>query len=125
MERYDPLAPPDPKTWLALDEHLRIVLAQAYHRRARIRLPNAKVHAVFHVIIENQIAMGDELPVKRTLDRLMGEGLDRHEAIHAIAYVLAGYMDDLVKGSAVRSESHEAYFAELERLTAESWRRSA
>jgi len=36
---------------------------EAYHRRARIRLPNEKVHAVIHAIVENQIALGDELPV--------------------------------------------------------------
>ncbi len=41
-----------------------------------------------HVVVENQIAMGDEIPVRDTLVRLMSEGLDRHDAVHAIATVL-------------------------------------
>ena len=36
--------------------------------------------------------MGNETPVAATLDRLMHEGLDRHDAIHAIGSVLAGLM---------------------------------
>jgi hypothetical protein len=60
MQRYDPLKAPDPQEWLALDEQERIALAQDYHRRARIRLPNATAHATAHAIVENQIALGDE-----------------------------------------------------------------
>jgi uncharacterized protein len=84
MERYDPLKAPNPKEWLLLDEQERLDLVQDYHRRARIALPNEKAHAVAHAIVENQIALGDELNVERTLRRLMAEGLDRHDAIHAI-----------------------------------------
>ena len=88
----DPLEAPEPKEWLAIDEAERIQLAQDYYRRARVRLPNEKLHAVFHVVVENQIALGDEIPVQSTLQRLMVEGLDRHEAIHAIASVLAEFI---------------------------------
>ncbi|MBI3513843.1 MAG: hypothetical protein HY060_07260 [Proteobacteria bacterium] len=125
MQRYDPLVPPDPQTWLALAESERLSLVQTYHRRARIRLPNLKLHAVFHVIVENQIATGDEIPVKRTLERLMGENLDRHEAIHAISFVLAMHLNDILKPGATGPQDHSAYFARLEGLTAESWRREA
>ena len=90
MERYDPLKAPDPKEWLSLDEQERIDLVQDYHRRARVELPNATGHAIAHVIVENQIALGDELAVERTLNRLVAEGLDRHDAIHAIGSVLVG-----------------------------------
>ena len=79
---YDPLEAPEPEEWLAIDEAERIRLALDYHRRARVRLPNEKLHAVLHVVIENQIALGDEIPVQHTAQRLMAEGLDRHEAIH-------------------------------------------
>jgi hypothetical protein len=61
---YDPLEAPEPEEWLAIDEAERIQLAQDYHRRARVRLPNEKLHAVFHVVVENQIALGDEMPVQ-------------------------------------------------------------
>ena len=52
MQRYDPLKAPDPEEWLALDEQERMELVQDYHRRMRIRLPNAKLHAVAHAIVE-------------------------------------------------------------------------
>ena len=79
MTRYDPGVAPDPAEWLALDEQERIELAEAHHRAARIELPNAKVHAVFHTIVENQIAGGLE-SVVRAMARLQHEGLSRHDA---------------------------------------------
>jgi hypothetical protein len=42
-----------------------------------------------HVIVENQVALGEAYPVQSVLLRLMEEGLDRHDAIHAIGSVLA------------------------------------
>ena len=73
--------------WLALDESERTRLVVRYPRRQRIRLPNGTVHALVHVIVENQVALGDAFPAKGVLFRLMSEGLDRHEAIHAIGSV--------------------------------------
>ena len=78
---------------------------------------------VTHVIIESQIAMGDELPVRRAIDRLMAEGLDRHEAIHAAGSVLAGQLNDVLKDPEAQASPQDAYNAAIERLTAESWRR--
>ena len=124
MQRYDPLEAPDPEEWLALDEQERVDLVWDYHRRARIRLPNAKVHAVLHAIVEAQIALADETPARRTAQRLMDEGLDRHEAIHAIGLVLAEFMHDLLKEPLSGTSPNVPYFAALERLTAEDWRRS-
>jgi len=128
IENYDPFSAPDPEEWNALDEHERLRLLEDYHRRTCVPLPNAKVHAIIHVVVENQIGLGDETPVARTLQRLMSEGLDRHDALHAIGFVLVGHMHDLVRQTETESEQagdpNEAYFAELERLTAESWRRS-
>jgi hypothetical protein len=69
MQRYDPLVAPDLEEWLALDEGERIDLARDYHRKARIRLPNARVHATVHAIVETQIALGDKTPARRTEQR--------------------------------------------------------
>ena len=124
MKRYDPLQAPEPEEWLSLDESERIRLAAEYHRRARIRLPNIKVHAVFHVIAENQIALGDEIPVRRTSVRLMEEGLDRHEAIHAIGLALSEHIYDLVHGAVAKTDPNQPYYEALARLTAERRRRS-
>jgi hypothetical protein len=109
---------------LALDEQQRIDLARDYHRRARIRMPDETVHATAHAIVENQIALGDETPARRTAQRLMEEGLDRHDAIHAIGMVLFEFMFDLLQGPASDTDRNPAYFAALERLSAEDWRRS-
>jgi hypothetical protein len=115
---------PDPEEWLELDEQERIDLVRDYHRGARIRVPNALVHATLHAIVENQIALGDETPARRTAQRLMDEGLDRHEAIHAIGWVLVEFMADLVNAPEPDTDPNTPYFAALERLTVEDWRRS-
>lgn len=113
--RYDPHVAPVSARWLEIDEDERIMLVEAYHRRAEVGVPNLKVHA----IIENQVAMGDELPVRRAIERLMGGGLDRHDAVHAVGSVLAAHLTDTLKANA---PNNEAYNAAVERLTAESWR---
>ncbi len=123
MERYDPLKAPPAAAWLALGETDRLALVEAYHRKARIRLPNMTLHATYHVIVENQAAHGDETTVRRTLARLAGEGLDRHDAIHAVGATLAEHMSRLARGDAVGADPNAAYFAALEKLTAASWRR--
>ena len=109
-----------------MGEQERIQLVEQYHRRAGIRLPNATVHAVIHAVVESQVALGDELPVRRTLARLMAEGLDRHDAIHAIGWVLAQHMSDLLSQSDAvsKADPNETYYAALERLTAEDWLQS-
>jgi hypothetical protein len=123
MKNYDPLDPPEPEEWLSLDEQGRIDLVESFHRRARIRLPNAKVHAVVHAIVENQIALGDETPVKRTVQRLMSEGLDRHDSIHAVGSVLMFHISDLLAqpGAKTEADPNRPYFAALDQLTANDW----
>jgi hypothetical protein len=121
MKKYDPLHPVDPEQWLALDEAERLDMILKYHRRTGVHLPNPQIHAQFHLIVETQIAMGDQIPVQATLGRLMAEGLDRHEAIHAIGYVLSGHIFDLLQGEIVDADPNPGYFAALEKLTAESW----
>jgi len=123
MKAYDPLKSPNPEEWLAMDEQERLHLVERFHRRAGIRLPNVEAHAVAHVMVENQVALGDGLPVKRTVQRLMSEGLDRHDAIHAVGSVLVGYLNDLLAApeAAIGTDPAAGYYAELEQLTAKSW----
>jgi hypothetical protein len=121
MKRYDPLKPPDPEAWLALDELERVNLVRQYHVRARVKLPNDKVHAVIHATIETQAAMGDELPVRKTLARLIEEGLDRHDAIHAVGSVLAHHLFELMHSEDTPEDPNPAYYAALEKLNAEDW----
>ncbi len=122
VTRYDPQSPPDPGEWLRLDEAERIELVLRHHRRARVHLPNAHLHATIHVVVENQVALGDQFPARRTLERLQLEGLDRHDAVHAIGSVLAKHMYDLLRGGPPGGDPNDPYRTELEALTAESWR---
>jgi len=122
--RYDPARPVDTEEWSQLDEGEQIELVEEHHRRARIRLPNPRLHAGLHVTVENQVLLGEETPIAAALQRLMGEGLDRHDAIHAIASVLSGVMYDAVTRKEAR-DLKAVYYREVSRLTAESWRSQA
>jgi len=124
MKDYNPNKQPDAEEWLALDESERIDLVFRHHRQARIQLPNARLHAVLHVIVENQVALGDEIPVRRHLERLQTEGLDRHEAVHAVATVLIKHIHKLAKNYSLEDDLNQISWAELEQLTAKSWRHS-
>lgn len=124
MDRYDPLQAPDADEWLALDEAERLALVERYHHRARVDVANLRAHAAFHVVVENQAALGDDTPARRTLARLMKEGLDRHEAVHAVAATLAGHMADLSRTGSPPSDPNAAYSAALEKLTVASWRKA-
>ena len=117
---YDPAHEPLREHWTALDEAERIALVTEYHRRASIKLPNLRAHAALHVVIENQALMGDETHVAATLVRLMHEGLDRHDAVHAVASVLSGVLFDQIKGRGADG-INAAYFRELAQLTAGKW----
>jgi hypothetical protein len=117
-DAYDPLTAPDPEAWLATAEPLKRDRVERYHRAAGITIPNPAAHALIHTVIETQIAQGLE-PVQRVLARLMGEGLDRHEALHAIGSVLARRLHAMVKEQAADSGE---YLREVESLSAESWK---
>ena len=67
IDRYDPLQAPDARQWLALDESERLQLAIDYHVRARLDVPNVRVHATMHTIVENRVALGDETPVREKI----------------------------------------------------------
>jgi len=123
VKHYDPEVTPNPAEWLALDEQQRLELAEMHHKAARIKLPSIKAHAVFHVIVENQIAEGLQ-PTIRAMDRLQKEGLSRHDAVHAIGSVVAEHFFEVMNAKA-KDDTHTAqarYNAAVERLSAKKWR---
>lgn len=80
---------------------------------ARLRL-----HASIHAVVESQLVAGEPPAVRTTLERLEAQGLDRHEAVHAIGSVVAREMM-----SALRAHYDEARFvAALAELSAARWR---
>ena len=123
--QYDPHEHINSDAWLALDESERTQLVRRYHRRERIRLPNETIHAVVHVIVENQLALGDGFQAKAVLLRLMKEGLDRHEAIHAIGSVVSEKLFEVMSEPKAGGDLNADYIKKLKSLTAESWRKQA
>lgn len=108
---YDPDKQLATDAWNRLNDDEKRAAVEEYHRRRRIRMPNARVHAMFHVIVENQVAM-----------REGSEGLSRHDAVHAIGSVVAGQIFHRLKDPGGNQDLTPEYTEKLKRLTAESWR---
>ena len=123
--KYDPLREPNADDWFDLDEGERIGIVRDYHEEAcDVEMPSLYLHCAFHATVENQLA-GGETRVQETLQRLMEEGLDRHDAIHAIGMVLAEHMYNLAHGEKPEGDPNERYFEALEHMSAEKWKNSA
>lgn len=122
MKSYDPAQPPDPDVWSGLSESRRLALVTRYHFEQKAPLPNARLHAAIHVTVENQAAQGDGNAIRVTLERLVHEGLERHEAIHAIGSVLAGLVWSLQGDAPPGPDPNSSYREELQGLSAAGWR---
>ena len=120
MEHYNPSQTPNAAEWLELDEQERIDPAETYHRKARIKLPDTRMHATFQAVVVNQIAEGHE-PVVRAMKLLTSTGLSRHDAIHAIGSVFAEHLFEVMNGGSADVRTAADYDATVERLTTESW----
>ena len=119
--RYDAEATPDPAEWLATTEEGRLAAVRRHHRRVKHDVGNPQRHAAIHVIVETQLAERHPAATD-ALNRLIGEGLRRHEAIHALGSVVAADIFDIMKSK--RPHDPEAYARQLQRLTAAAWRAS-
>ena len=119
MRRYNPDRDQTAEDWLALGEQQRILLVAQYHRKQRVQLPTETLHAAMHVVVENQLAIGEPV-VAEVFARLQAEGLDRHDALHAIGSVLAQQLHSALQGK-VAGEPNDAYLAGLRELTARKW----
>ena len=118
MTKYDPHLEPVDTEWLGIPEADRIDMVADYHRRHRVPLPNRQVHATIHVVVENQIALGEQVVIS-ALQRLQGEGLDRHDAIHAIGMVLSEHFYNVLRADGEpKPDAHAPYSERLKRLTA-------
>lgn len=114
---YDPLAGPDPASWLALDESQRME-AVLRHHGGEPSEGNPRGHAMVHSMVETQLAQGLE-SVAHAMDRLQKEGLDRHQAVHAVGSALSWQLHEAAAGSAEFDQ--QAYDAALSALTAAEW----
>jgi hypothetical protein len=123
---YDADLQPDPAVWLELDEVERLAQVEDYHRLIGDDDPEVlHKHALAHVIAEDQIAAAPTAAASRALSRLIVEGLDRHEAIHAVACVYMGALAEAMKAGATAKtlELPPVCDTQLDRLTVETWQR--
>jgi len=117
--RYDPMVGPASEAWLELDEGEQAELVLRYHKRHGARAGNLRLHAIIHATIETQLAERHS-GATAALERLLGRGLDRHEAIHAIGSVMAEHIHGAMRGVAFDAAE---YGRRLSQLDAASWRR--
>ena len=122
MENYNPLKHPIPEEWLALDEDERICLVRNFHEALDETPEDAlNLHSMFHVIVENQIAENVDF-IPETIAKLIRQGLDRHDAVHAISSIVCEDIFDLMKGNK-QEFSAKQYRRKLEKITAKRWRK--
>jgi hypothetical protein len=120
---YNPEISPDPTDWLKLPEQERLRAIATFHMVHRMKSGNAKAHAAFHLIVENQIAMGFG-PAVRAVARLQAQGLSRHDAVHAIGSAISGHFFEAMRGpEKTDSQAQQlAINAAIDRLDASTWR---
>src|SRR4051812_16553520 len=97
---YDPQRAPEAKPWLALDEESRVRLCEAAHQTLPPWHPPMKsprLHATIHTVVETQLAQGSPPQARAALDRLIAQGLTRHEAIHELGTVVSELIFDIVQ----------------------------
>lgn len=121
---YDALAAPNPVEWNAFEEGERLAAIIEYHENIGDDLPNQNLHAAFHAIVENQIAMGEDAPTK-ALKHLMTEGLDRHDAVHAVGSVLSEQIFNILGRREPNRYDAARYDRKLAKLAAKKWRKGS
>jgi hypothetical protein len=117
LDRYDPDVQPAAADWLGLAEEQRLALVLAHHSDPGAPLPNVRLHAAIHVVVENQVALGDPAGVAETLQRLQLEGLSRHDAIHLIGTAVSDMLLDATARGADRATVVRHYANRLTALT--------
>ncbi|MBW2458378.1 MAG: DUF1841 family protein [Deltaproteobacteria bacterium] len=108
--------------WLTLDEREQLKRVETYHQRAlppNRQPPSIQRHAGMHVIVENQLASGEPPETRTALERLFAEGMSRHDALHAIGWVLTEHMSKAMKAQTPLEMS--AYTEDLAKLTLKRW----
>ena len=121
MEKYDPTNSINAPEWLELEEAEQIELVRDFHSELNLDMPieALTMHSSIHVIVENQLAMRVDL-IPETIAKLTRQGLDRHEAIHAIGAIISEDIFDVIRGN-IEEFSPAKYRRKLEKITAKRW----
>ncbi len=118
---YDAAVGPNPKDWQRWDEDERVLAIEEYHRCEQPHEPadNPKMHALLHTVVETQLSNGEPSEIGEALVRLTAEGLNRHEAIHAMGTLVAEMLFAVLDQG--RDPDIRAYRQALADLSARQW----
>ena len=117
--QYDPELAPEPHVWLAMPQAERRRLVRLAHMRlGDDDLPDdrAQMHAAMHDAVETQLAHRDPPDAVAAIERLVGQGLSRHHALHLVAEVLIRRMHEVATGGGPFDD--DGYAADLRALRA-------
>jgi len=122
MKEYDALIEPEPEIWLKLSEDERILLIENYveNNETNIEKEALIIHSSIHMVVENQLAENLE-PTKETYNRLIRQGLNRHETIHAIGTAVTNDIYNMLQNKTKFNE--KTYKNRLRKLTAKKWKK--
>ena len=122
MDEYNALVAPDAETWLALSEYERLYMIEEYHQSLEEdwadEVEQERAHSSIQMVVENQLALGEKNVVE-ALARLQRQGLDRHDALHAIASVLVELIYEILNSET--GEANKTYNRRVKKLTAKKW----
>lgn len=122
---YDPLVDPVPSQWLRLSEQERIDAVLEHHLGDGLEPSRATLHAVTHVVVENILAEDAVDGASAKLRELIADGLDRHDAIHALGTAVAEIIFGALRSpdQPTTEEQRQQRLAErIAEVTAQSWR---
>lgn len=118
-EAYDPNAVPDPDVWDAIETQEKYDLVLAWHHAGKMIEEDMNAHVAIHCVVEDQV-IDDRTPeVREAILRLMGRGLTRHSAIHAIAALMMPELFGLPES--VQAPTKSAYRQALKQLDSRDW----
>jgi hypothetical protein len=123
---YDPNIEVDVAAWKGLEERERLSRVAKYHNATLKKAhmpPSMQRHAAMHVIVESQIADAAPAEAKSALERLRGEGMSRHNAVHAIGWLATEHMRRAMAKQ--RPVDDKAYAKDLTTLTGHNWLKMA
>jgi len=120
MESYNASRNINSALWLNLDEAVRLELIEEYVEDFEKEIDSSKknIHASVHMVVENQLALGEE-PALNAYSRLLRQGLNRHETIHAIGAVIFADIYEAMQNK--DNKPITSYKSRLRKLTAKKW----
>lgn len=113
---YDADSAPAAAAWLEAAEPERLAAIEAHHAELRTHPPTPKprLHATLHLVVENQLAEGKPPEVSAAIERLVNGGLSRHDAVHAVAFVVSDLTTRALGGEKLGPSAYPEALANLQ-----------